>query len=64
MLSNLSSNPPCPGIILPKSLTLYCLFIIEAVKSPIIPAIDVKIDIIIRIKILIFILLAKNVTYI
>ena len=35
VLSSLSSNPPCPGKILPKSLTPYLRLIRDADKSPI-----------------------------
>ena len=33
--SNLSSNPPCPGIILLQSLTPHTLFNLDSIKSPI-----------------------------
>ena len=40
MLSSLSRIPPWPGIKLEKSLTLYCLLMLEKNKSPIWPTID------------------------
>ena len=58
ILSSLSNMPPCPGIILEKSLTLKCLLIDENTKSPNCPAID-KI-IVIRISTKIFILPIVN----
>src|SRR5699024_12398728 len=46
-LSTLSSTPPCPGKIFPKSFISKCLFIAEATKSPIRPTIDMMNEIII-----------------
>ena len=37
ILSSLSSNPPCPGIIIPLSLTLACRLNFDSIKSPKVP---------------------------
>ena len=47
-LSNLSSIPPCPGIIFPKSFILQYLLIADAVRSPNCPATDAAIPTIIQ----------------
>ena len=43
-LSNLSNNPPCPGIMVPLSFTCACLLNFDSTKSPIVPNIDVITD--------------------
>ena len=48
ILSNLSSTPPCPGIMFEKSFLLKYLLIAEKVRSPNCPSIDKNKVIIIR----------------
>ena len=37
ILSSLSSNPPCPGIKAPLSLTFDCLLNFDSIRSPNVP---------------------------
>ena len=60
ILSILSSIPPCPGIILEKSLILYALLIAEKNKSPILPTILKKSVI----KVIWYILIVLDITVI